>query len=183
MPSICACTRPAKFRSQAPATVAAVASRCWASRSSPVSWRSVRSAAATSFSVAGSAPANPCRARLQDSANAVGHESRRLPRISTAKAPVRRLAAGPPDTRARTAVRKASKASDSAASRGSAARVSARGGCRVQKRGVGLPALMSRFSLRTTTSSTRPRMAGLISLVRLKRTGSSISSSPVNERV
>ena len=82
---ICASRSPAKFRSHAPATVAAVASRCWASRSSPVSWRSVRSAAATSFSVAGSAPESPCRARLQESANAVGHESSRLPRISTAK--------------------------------------------------------------------------------------------------
>ena len=42
---------------------------------------------------------------------------------------------------------------------------------------------MSRFSLRITTSSTRWRIAGFISWVRLKRTGSSISNKPVKERV
>ena len=81
------------------------------------------------------------------------------------------------------AVRKASKAVESLASRGSVSRRSAFGGSRLQKRGVVLRALMSRFSRRTTTSSIRPRMAGPISLVREKRTGSSISRSPVNERV
>ena len=49
--------------------------------------------------------------------------------------------------------------------------------------GFWLLALISRFSRRTTTSSIRPRMAAVISLVRVNRTGSSISSRPVNERV
>ena len=91
-----------------------------------------------------------------------------------------------------------SNAVESASSRESASRRSAAGGCRVQNRGPSsrprecmpfapsgcrLLSLISRFSRRTTTSSTRPRMAAVISLVRVNRTGSSISSRPVNERV
>ena len=200
MPWISSPTSSAKFLSHAPTTVAAVASRCSASRSSPVSWRTARSAAASSDSAGASTSwsENPCLARLHDSANAVGQDSNRLPRISTAKVPARRRGLVPDDTSLRTAVRKASNSADSAISRGSARRGSAFGGWRVQKRGPPLPlpegstctwsdrrllALMSRFSRRTTTSSTRPRMAAFISLVRVKRTGSSISSRPVKERV
>ena len=185
MPRISSPTSSVKFRSHAPTTVAAVASRCSASRSSPVSWRTARSAAASSVSPAGSAscPANPCRARLQDSANATGQESSRLPRISTAKVPARRRRFAPAETSARTAARKASNAVESSHSRALAGSEMASGGWRVQNRGRSLLALISRFSRRTTTSSTRPRIAALISLVRVKRTGSSISSRPVNERV
>ena len=58
------------------------------------------------------------------------------------------------------AVRNASKAVESPASRGSVSSGSAFGGSRVQKRGVVLRALMSRFSRRTTTSSIRPPHRG-----------------------
>ena len=101
-----------------------------------------------------------------------GQESSRLPSISTAKVPARRLRLVPVEASERTALRKASKAMESRVSRGSISRVRASGEWRVQNRGEALFALMSRFSRRTTTSSTRRRMAGPISLVRVKRTGS-----------
>ena len=109
---------PAICFSHAPVTVAAVAPRCSASRSSPVSCRNERSAAAISDSLAACASAKPCRARRQDSAKAVGQESRRLPRISTAKEPARRRGRVPLAISERTAVRKASNACESSASAG-----------------------------------------------------------------
>ena len=139
MSRIWACTASAKFRSQAPVTAAAVASRASVSRSSPVSRRSARSAAATSVSVATAGSRNPWRVRRHDSANAVGQESSRFPRISTAKVPARRRDCVPPATWRRTAARKASNAVASAASRGSASSGTACGGSRRPKRGAALP--------------------------------------------
>ena len=95
--------------------------------------RSVSAAASTSGSE------NPCIARRQDSANAVGQDSNRFPRISTAKVPARRRGLVPADTSFLTAVRKASNAAETAVSRGSVRKGIAVGGWRVQNRGSAPP--------------------------------------------
>ncbi len=99
-----------------PTTPAAVSSRFWTSRSSPVSWRRLRSAAATSASLAVSASARPSLLRRHDSAKAVGQLKRRLPRISTAKLPERRRRRSPLAMSFLTLLRKASNEVPSATS-------------------------------------------------------------------
>ena len=114
--------------SQEPTTFAAVSSRFCASRSSPVSCRTLRSAAATSASLATSASASPSLLRRQDSAKEVGLLRRRFPRISTAKLPERRRRRSPLAISFLTALRNSSNAAPSAASVGLICRSNAFGG-------------------------------------------------------
>jgi hypothetical protein len=154
-----------------------------ASRSSPVSWRTLRSAATRSASLAAIASASPSLLRRHDSANAVGQLSSRFPRISMAKLPARLRRRSPCAMNSRTAFRNWSKALLSAASFGDRCRTRALGGRRAANFGGFVRALISRFSLRMTTCWIRAFSAGLSSLVWLNRTGSRISRRPVKQRV
>ena len=88
-----------------------VSSSCFGSMDCSISARrSDAASVATSTRTGESGSENPCLARLQDSANAVGQDSSRFPRISAAKVPARRRGPVPADTSFLTAVRKASNA-------------------------------------------------------------------------
>jgi len=181
--AICGCTWGAAFLSHAPTMPAAVASCSCASRSSPVSRSTLLRAESTSDSLASSASARPSLQRRHDSANATGHESSRLPRISMAKLPARRRLRSPAAIHERIAARNSSNASVSAASSAESTSGRACGSRRVQNLGGLVRSLISDFRRRITTCCTRPRSAGLSSSVALKRTGSSSSSRPVKLRV
>ncbi len=117
-PAISGWSAPARRLSHAPAVRAA----CWArpsrSRSSSISSSLARRAAESSAELAVSASPRPCWKRYHDSANVLGHESRRLPSTSTAKLPAVLSASRSPAVARLTPRRRAANASATARSRG-----------------------------------------------------------------